>query len=249
MQMMKPVVALLLLGLFVTSCAKPAPDAQPWQPQAGQAVKPLKASTKRVVYSQAWAVQTQAAYATATRYVADYANRLPHRDWAVVMDLDQTVLNNIQYQVALDQRGASYAPETWRAWVEARQASLIPGARDFIHYVTTRGGHVVFVSNRRSYEHDATVDNLRDLGIEPHRNYVSMLLREWPDGSDSKESRFAAVPDLLAQHGIADAAVVAYVGDVEGDRPAQNKAAFFCIPQGELYGKNCRKHQINMTQN
>lgn len=236
------ILALMLLG--VAGCTKPAPEAQHWQLQEGLASKPLKETTKRVLYSQQWAAQVRDAYAAATRYVANYAKQADNH-WAVVMDLDQTTLNNIQYQVALDERGASYAPETWRAWVEERKATLIPGARDFIQFVNHHGGTVAFVTNRRSYEREATIDNLRALGIESARDYALLLMREWPDGTDSKEERFAAVPQQLNAHGGDSMKVIAYLGDVVGDHPkALQQAAFFCIPQGDLYGKPCTQHEL-----
>jgi 5'-nucleotidase (lipoprotein e(P4) family) len=235
---------LIALMLLASACTTPPPAMEAWRTPPEQAHLPIKATTGRVAYVPEWKREAERAYADATQYIARYARTRAAGSWAVVMDIDQTVLNNVAYQIALDQQGRGYTAGSWRAFVESSEVTLIPGARDFIADVNHLGGHVVFISNRRTYEMEATTETLTAFGILPDRDYRFLLPRDWPEGPESKEERFAAVPAHLAQRGYPGAAVAAYLGDVEGDAPSHTTAAFFCIPQGDLYGKPCKAHRF-----
>jgi acid phosphatase len=81
---------------------------------------------------------------------------------AVIMDLDETVLDNsrAQGQFVLDR--TPYLPQTWTEWVKLSAAGDVPGAKAFIEHVRSNGGHVIFVTNRSAAEEPATVKNLTD---------------------------------------------------------------------------------------
>jgi 5'-nucleotidase (lipoprotein e(P4) family) len=81
---------------------------------------------------------------------------------AVIMDLDETVLDNsrAQGQFVLDR--TPYLPQTWTEWVKLSAAGEVPGAKAFIEHVRSSGGHVIFVTNRSAAEEPATVKNLTD---------------------------------------------------------------------------------------
>jgi predicted secreted acid phosphatase len=48
-----------------------------------------------------------------------------------VLDADETVINNVTYQLERAQQGLPYSSESWAAWVRRREASPIPGAAAF----------------------------------------------------------------------------------------------------------------------
>ena len=50
----------------------------------------------------------------------------------IVMDLDETVLNNAQYQVELFEKSETYNPNSWNVWVNKELATAVPGAKSFI---------------------------------------------------------------------------------------------------------------------
>jgi 5'-nucleotidase (lipoprotein e(P4) family) len=237
----RSILAITMLALAACGSPTPPPQAIDWQ-HGGKSDRPLSAPVKYVAYHATWKKEARDSYAEATRYVEARSAELGEGEWAVVMDLDQTVLNNIAYHIAQDGAGAQFTPETWRSWVEEREATLVPGAKEFIDRVNVLGGHVVFVTNRRDYEAAATVENLATRGIVEGRDYTALLTRLWPDMPSDKESRFASVPPLLDGLGYTRSETIAYIGDVVGDRPALlGSAKFFCIPQGGLYGENCKR--------
>ena len=67
---------------------------------------------------------------------------------AVVLDLDETVLDNTVYQARLLRDGTSYNAKTWGEWVGAAEAEAVPGARQFIARARALGHTVFYITNR-----------------------------------------------------------------------------------------------------
>lgn len=84
---------------------------------------------------------------------------------AVILDLDETVLDNspAQAQIALER--TVYDQSLWTAWVEKMTATAIPGAQSFLAFAEKQGVKVFFVTNRTAAEQAATLKNLAALGI------------------------------------------------------------------------------------
>ncbi|MHA0273002.1 HAD family acid phosphatase [Mycoplasma sp. 48589B] len=86
----------------------------------------------------------------------------------VWMDLDDTVLNNFLYQnwsVVTSQ--TEFNSQDWTNYVNTATAKEIAGAINFIKYVWSKGGVVMFNSNRKQVaEMKGTVDNLVKLGLD-----------------------------------------------------------------------------------
>ncbi|SHH51594.1 5'-nucleotidase, lipoprotein e(P4) family [Thermosipho atlanticus] len=83
---------------------------------------------------------------------------------AVIVDVDETVLNNSPYDAG--HIGTEHAyPVGWTEWCEARLATAIPGAVEFLNYVAKTGGEVFYITNRKENVKQATIDNLKMLGF------------------------------------------------------------------------------------
>ena len=54
------------------------------------------------------------------------------KEAVIIMDLDETVLDNSKYQIELFKKSEKYNPESWNKWVEKEEADLVPGAKKFI---------------------------------------------------------------------------------------------------------------------
>ncbi|WLP85648.1 HAD family acid phosphatase [Mycoplasma seminis] len=86
----------------------------------------------------------------------------------VFMDLDDTVLNNFLYQnwsVVTNQ--TEFSSSDWTKYVNTATAKEVAGAIEFIKYVWSQGGVVMFNSNRKQVsELKGTKDNLVKLGLD-----------------------------------------------------------------------------------
>ncbi|MGJ8563533.1 MAG: HAD family acid phosphatase [Alphaproteobacteria bacterium] len=220
----------LILAAGLTACSTMAP---------APAVT-LKSGTEWVANAPGWGEEAADVFKQASKYVETVSGARAEHSWAVVLDLDETVMNNVAYQVSRETQGEGYTSESWYNWTQLEQATLVPGAKDFINIVNRLGGHVVFVTNRRDSEQLATETNLKALGLERGKDFRVLLTRAAPLGKSDKSIRFNLVPALLAAQGYMDVETVAYVGDNKGDKPEAGSGwLFFCIDQGGMYGDPC----------
>lgn len=84
---------------------------------------------------------------------------------AIIVDADETVIDNSAYQARLIERGERFDLATWSQWVEERRARAVPGATDFLRAAAQRGITVFYVTNRSAADKPATQDNLKALGF------------------------------------------------------------------------------------
>ncbi len=113
----------------------------------------------------------------------DYSGKPP----AVILDADETVLDNSAYQARLIRHGGEYDLKTWLPWCREKKALAVPGAVEFCRYAADKGCTVFYVTNRDSEVRDATRDNLRALGFPLRDEPQTVLTRD--DTSDKSPRR------------------------------------------------------------
>ena len=84
---------------------------------------------------------------------------------AVVLDVDETVLDNSAYQARVIRSGGEFNEADWRAWCMEEAARALPGAVAFAQFAASHGIAVIYISNRHKVLDQATVDNLRKVGL------------------------------------------------------------------------------------
>lgn len=84
---------------------------------------------------------------------------------AVVFDIDETVMDNSYFEANLIETNTSYTKENWKEWSDMECATAIPGAIEFINYVMSKDIEIVYISNRRDNELDASIANMEKLGF------------------------------------------------------------------------------------
>ncbi|OQP31896.1 5'-nucleotidase, lipoprotein e(P4) family [Pantoea latae] len=185
-----------LMALMLSGCA--SQSAQKAQQQLGQ----------QSVLALNW-FQQSGEYQALTwqafngaRLAFDAAPSLTGKPRAVIVDLDETMIDNSAYSAWQAKNGQPFSAQSWSTWTQAKQALAVPGAVDFARYVTSHGGTLFYVSNRDQKDFDATVANLTQLGF-PQANAQTVRLST---GSSNKQARFDAIQ-------AAGYNVVLYVGD------------------------------------
>lgn len=84
---------------------------------------------------------------------------------AIVLDLDETVLDNSPYQARLVREGKEYNEATWDAWVREEKALAVPGVVEFARAAQSKGITLIYISNRAEHLIAPTLANLRALGL------------------------------------------------------------------------------------
>jgi 5'-nucleotidase (lipoprotein e(P4) family) len=84
---------------------------------------------------------------------------------SVVLDIDETVLDNSPYTGYQIKNGQPYTPETWKQWTDKAVADTMAGVGTFLHHAKSKGVTIFYVSNRDVSELPATVANLQKMGL------------------------------------------------------------------------------------
>ena len=124
-----------------------------------------------------------------------YLKRLPRserkRPRAIVVDIDETVLDNSPSQALGIKTGRPFSTKDWYAWGEMRKAKAIPGAVDLLNYAVSKDVKVFYISNRDEIQKAATIDNLIKAGFRDVSSDNVMLRTT----ESSKDARRAAVAE------------------------------------------------------
>jgi len=105
---------------------------------------------------------------------------------AVIVDVDETVLDNSYYQARMVRDSTAYASTTWDPWVKEAKATAIPGAREFARYAADKGVTVFYVTNRTANLEEATRANLEAEQFPVSKEFDVVLTRgERPEWSAS----------------------------------------------------------------
>ncbi len=113
---------------------------------------------------------------------------------AVIVDLDETILDNSPFAGRLVTDRIPFDPRLWAQWVTRAEAGALPGALEFIHHAESRGVAVYYVTNRSADQEEATRANLARLGIVlPAAVDTVLMSRERPEWRSDKTSRRAFV--------------------------------------------------------
>ncbi len=182
---------------------------------------------------------------------------LAARPPAIILDVDETVLDNSPYQARLITEGEKYNSLTWNRWVAARRAKAIPGAVKFIDYARQRRVAIFYVTNRdyrgdldkngnNTIEPDEkdqilepyTIENLRAVGLLPQEGISdedSLLLRHEREGWESDK---IARRNLIAK----DYRVLLLLGDSLGDFTTYHGGSYYKLDK-HARRQELRKHQ------
>ncbi len=135
-------------------------------------------------------------------YLADYAGDRPV---AVIVDIDETMLDNSPFQAMLIKEGKHYSRDLWNEWVRQARAQALPGAIEFTKYARQNNVEVFYISNRSEINIEHTLKNLKELGFE-YADMQHLLLKTTT--SDKTERR----NKVLKKYN-----VICYLGDNLGD--------------------------------
>jgi acid phosphatase len=190
---------LLALSLALTACAT-APATQPCR---------LSDAT---INATLW-MQTSAEYQAITREVYGTATRnldaaINDQSWtavedrhscsscppAVILDLDETVLDTSGHQTTLIRSGAGYSEAHWHEWVMHDASNVIEAARDFLLGAQKRGVGIFYVTNRLQTEEQPLRATLTRLGLPLTSD--NLLVRgareEWKSSDKTPRRAFVA---------------------------------------------------------
>jgi acid phosphatase len=113
---------------------------------------------------------------------------------AVIMDLDETVLDNSAFASFLYENNLEYSDRLWDIYERdyPGKVALVPGSRQFIRKAEQRGVTVVFISNRLADNRESVIQALTRLQINTD-GIINRLFLKQKDASSDKTARRAIV--------------------------------------------------------
>ncbi|GLQ92893.1 5'-nucleotidase, lipoprotein e(P4) family [Dyella acidisoli] len=128
--------------------------------------------------------------------VTPYKNLKP----AVILDIDETVLDNSPYQARLIRKGGEFNEADWAAWCKEERARAMPGAVAFTQFAAKHGIAVIYISNRAQDLDAATLSNLRKVGLPVSSPDAFLGLGTLLPGCDQVGTEKNCRRQLVGQH-------------------------------------------------
>ena len=124
---------------------------------------------------------------------------------AIVLDVDETVLDNSYYQARLILNNESFSPDTWNQWVNETQATAIEGAVSLTNFADSLGIKIFYVTNRDVSTEKETIENLRKIGFPLSDNIRTVLTngarKDWTSAKTERRKWIAGRYRILMLFG------------------------------------------------
>jgi acid phosphatase len=101
----------------------------------------------------------------------------PTQPPALILDLDETVLDNSAFEGRAIHAHTTYDSKLWKAWVGESAARAVPGAAEFLAYAKSRGVTPFYITNRDLDEEPGTRRNLEQLGFPLDPKLDTLLMQ------------------------------------------------------------------------
>ncbi|HEY8585620.1 MAG TPA: HAD family acid phosphatase [Rhodanobacter sp.] len=119
---------------------------------------------------------------------------------AIILDIDETVLDNSPFAVRMVQGNREYNEAEWDAWCREERARALPGAVEFTQFAARHGIAVFYISNRRTELDHATLANLRKVGLPVSGPKALLGLGTVVDGCQQTGSEKGCRRQLVARN-------------------------------------------------
>ena len=128
----------------------------------------------------------QQGYNVATNKLKELLKQPTNKPYSIVLDIDETVLSNIPFQVKMVKDGTAFNPKLWDEWVQKAEATPVAGAKEFLQFDDKNKVQIYYISDRTDAQVDATIKNLEAQGLPVQGRDHLMFKKE---GDKSKEGR------------------------------------------------------------
>ena len=162
---------------FITYCFILSPCISSEEPVVNKTLQ--EQSLLAVLYAQTsteYVANSMQTYANATKAIdsaladsswtaaQEQTGKFSEKSPAIIIDVDETVLDNIAFQARSILTGISY-PTGWIEWGLEESAEPVPGVSNFLKHAQNKGVKIFYVTNRVVELQEATKNNLKLLGL------------------------------------------------------------------------------------
>ncbi len=194
--MKKIVLAFIIIGGLLSSCKSP----QWTHKETISSNEQMLLATLYVQQASEYrALCLQAYNIGKTRLDEQLQSRQSQRKMAVVVDIDETVLDNSPFSARSIIENTSY-PTYWDDWCQQGTAETVPGALAFLKYAASQGVEVFYISNRKTHLQDITLQNLQAHGF-PNADTAHLMLRTTTSDKTARRNKVSQDYDIVLLFG------------------------------------------------
>jgi 5'-nucleotidase (lipoprotein e(P4) family) len=166
---------------------------------------------------------------------------LPAKPNCVIVDIDETVLDNSPFQGEEVKKDVSFDPKDWTVWTNLAKADTVPGALSFLKFAAAKDVETFYVTNRDQADRQATLLNLQQLGF-PFADEAHLMVNT---NTSNKEPRRQNIADrynilLLCGDNLSDFSNIFYREQKntreEVDRARNEFGTHFIVLPNPMYG-------------
>lgn len=109
-----------------------------------------------------------------TAYTPQEDNKIRKLSPAVILDVDETVLDNSPFQARMIKQNSRFDLEQWNKWVMEAKANAVAGAVEFTQQAYKKGITIFYLTNREAKVEEGTRENLKKLGfpLSDHNDHI-----------------------------------------------------------------------------
>jgi len=123
----------------------------------------------------------------------EQANGKPN---CVIVDADETVLDNSSFQGYEIKKGVSFVPSDWTVWTAMAAADTVPGALSFLKFAAAKKVEVFYVTNRDEADRAGTLKNLQKFGF-PNADDAHLLLKGHTSDKEPRRQKILEKYNIL----------------------------------------------------
>ena len=183
---------LALISIAITSCKPTEKNIQTKNANDHLVMATLwfqRASECKALYYQAFNL----AKFSLDKQLATNNNLKPK---AVVVDIDETVLDNSPFETNSIRTGEAFTAAAWKEWVEMAKAAPTPGSLEFLKYAESKGVETFYISNRSVDDIEKTIQNLQAFGF-PYADKDHILLKSDTSVKTKRRNLVSESHDIL----------------------------------------------------
>jgi len=123
----------------------------------------------------------------------DQANGKPN---CVIVDADETILDNSAFQGHEIKKGVSFDPADWAKWTAMGVADTVPGALAFLKFAASKNVETFYVTNRDETDYAGTLKNLQKYGF-PNADAAHLLVKTTTSDKEQRRQKVLEKYNIL----------------------------------------------------
>jgi len=127
-------------------------------------------------------------------------NQKKNKKLAIILDVDETVLDNTEFQGTVIKDGIVFDQALWTEWVKMEKATPLAGVKEFLTFADKKHVEIFYVSNRdKDTELESTFNNLVKMGLPAKKE--NLLFKDTKSSKEPRRQKIAEKYEVVLLFG------------------------------------------------